>query len=513
VGERSGRPGDGAPPGGAVGRARANPPARFPGYGRPRFTQTPNLFFDEQMQDLGLSELRALLYIFRRTFGFQQDGAEIRLQDFLDGRRAADGRRLDRGAGVAASSLTGALGRLEQQGLIFRHAQRDAARGNLPTYYELNIDGQRHCTPACLPGCDPSAPPPERRGEGIPETWGEGGAAIGGEALPDPRGDLSIDERKNPERKVRPPAPARAELPAHVRHSGVGEEPGAPVDHQTRPAVAAGGAARIAADTQLLHDAGLDAETAAACARLAALHQRPAEYVAEQIAYVGAAPGLQSPLAVLVANLKRNVRRLPPTETRRAASVAGHPPRPTPAALLAAAPSGGACRPTDLPAPDAGVQAELDRCWRAALVLLRTGLPAEAYRATLQYARLLELDRAAGWALLGLPTDFMRDQVAGALGDAIGGALSSVCQAPIRVVAATLPGQGPLAPPLPTLAAILAARGRPDPGGAGVGSPPGPGAGFTPDVGAGAPVEVPPTLAPPITRSPALAGVGGRRET
>jgi len=104
--------------------------------------------------------------------------------------------------------------------------------------------------------------------------------------------------------------------------------------------------------------------------------------------------------------------------------------------------------------------------WQAALVYLRVGLPSDDYSRTLRYAVLLELDPVAGWALLGLPTGFMRDQVADRLAAPIALALGQVAGARLRVAAAVLPGQGRLAGPMPTLAEVLAAQhGDPGQGG------------------------------------------------
>jgi len=143
----------------------------FTGWGRPKYTQIPNLFLDEWMQDLSHSETRALLYIFRRTFGYHEDGAPILQRHFLEGWTAGDGRVLDHGAGIVKSSLSIALQGLEEKRLIFRHQQHDPKRGSLPTYYELNMDGVPHCTEHCTNQCTPppkfSTPPLPNFGRGL----------------------------------------------------------------------------------------------------------------------------------------------------------------------------------------------------------------------------------------------------------------------------------------------------------------------------------------------------------
>jgi hypothetical protein len=147
---------------------------------------------------------------------------------------------------------------------------------------------------------------------------------------------------------------------------------------------------------------------------------------------------------------------------RRGSGAAGTEP------ALPAAPS-----PSDLPPPPAPELAHVPaapatttglnetdcgRTWQAALVHLRIGLPADDYTRVLRYAVLLELDPVSGWALLGLPTDFMREQVAGRLATPIGAALGQICGAGINVTAIVLPGQGRLAGNRPTLASLLAQR-------------------------------------------------------
>jgi hypothetical protein len=139
------------------------------------------------------------------------------------------------------------------------------------------------------------------------------------------------------------------------------------------------------------------------------------------------------------------------------------PAVPPPAATLQLAapfvsPSGPAPVPATPVATSGLNEADCGRTWQAALVHLRIGLPAEDYTRVLRYAVLLELDPVSGWALLGLPTDFMREQVAGRLAAPIGAALGQICGASINLAAIVLPGQGRLAGNRPTLASLLAQR-------------------------------------------------------
>ena len=51
----------------------------FPGYTSPNYTQVPDELFDRQLPDLSGAELKVLLYIMRRTFGFKKDADNISL--------------------------------------------------------------------------------------------------------------------------------------------------------------------------------------------------------------------------------------------------------------------------------------------------------------------------------------------------------------------------------------------------------------------------------------------------
>jgi hypothetical protein len=53
--------------------------AGFEGFGAPNTTPVPDVVFDVLAPDLGEAELRVLLYIIRRTFGFKKAADTISL--------------------------------------------------------------------------------------------------------------------------------------------------------------------------------------------------------------------------------------------------------------------------------------------------------------------------------------------------------------------------------------------------------------------------------------------------
>src|SRR5215217_7316225 len=104
--------------------------SRFAGFLPSNTTPVPDEFFDVLAPLLGEAELRVLLYIFRRTFGFKKTADNISLKQLVDGITTRDGRRLDHGAGVAKSAAVRAVRGLLEKGVIVTRRNRSAARGD-----------------------------------------------------------------------------------------------------------------------------------------------------------------------------------------------------------------------------------------------------------------------------------------------------------------------------------------------------------------------------------------------
>jgi len=117
------------------------PLPKFKGFQSPNYTIVPDELFDELLPTLSGSELKVLLYIIRRTFGFKKDADSISLSQMLNGITTKDGRVLDRGAGLSKGSLIESLSRLKEREVILTERQRSADRGDEPTIYRLNIVG------------------------------------------------------------------------------------------------------------------------------------------------------------------------------------------------------------------------------------------------------------------------------------------------------------------------------------------------------------------------------------
>lgn len=112
---------------------------RFAGFHTPHYTQVPDQLFDELLPLLSGAEMKALLYICRRTFGFKKDSDNISINQMLNGIRRKDGTWLDHGAGLSKPTLLRALKGLKAKHIIVVERRQNADEGNLATNYRLNI--------------------------------------------------------------------------------------------------------------------------------------------------------------------------------------------------------------------------------------------------------------------------------------------------------------------------------------------------------------------------------------
>ena len=143
--------------------------ARFRGFRSPNYTQVPDELFDELLVELSGAELKVLLYIIRRTFGFKRDSDNISLSQMLNGLRTQDGRSLDRGVGLSKKTLLLALRALRERGVIVAEWHQSADKGNEPTEYRLNVIGGDELGPPVDPVLPPDSDGPLGRG-GEPHT-------------------------------------------------------------------------------------------------------------------------------------------------------------------------------------------------------------------------------------------------------------------------------------------------------------------------------------------------------
>jgi hypothetical protein len=116
-------------------------PFHFGGFRAPHYTQTPDEVFDVLLPVLSGAELKVLLYIIRRTFGWRRDADAISLSQIMSGITRADGTVVDAGTGLAKSTAIAAIKGLGAKGVVEAVRTRSAARGFESTTYRPCMAG------------------------------------------------------------------------------------------------------------------------------------------------------------------------------------------------------------------------------------------------------------------------------------------------------------------------------------------------------------------------------------
>jgi hypothetical protein len=155
------------------------PQLNFQGFQSPNFTSVPDDVFDMLLPHLTGSELKVLLYIIRRTYGFKKSSDSISLSQMLTGITTKDGQVLDRGAGVAKQALLRALRSLHEKNIIRSRRQRSQDRGDEPTIYSLVMASD-------TPGMKMAPPVVAESYQGVVAQSGQDG---GNDFAPGPRAD------------------------------------------------------------------------------------------------------------------------------------------------------------------------------------------------------------------------------------------------------------------------------------------------------------------------------------
>jgi hypothetical protein len=93
------------------------------------------------------AELKVLIYIARRTFGFKKRSDKISLSQITRGIVTRSGKRLDGGTGLTKSTAACAIRGLVDKNIIVKVRNTTPHRGNVPSTYALNLlpDGPQTC--------------------------------------------------------------------------------------------------------------------------------------------------------------------------------------------------------------------------------------------------------------------------------------------------------------------------------------------------------------------------------
>jgi phage replication O-like protein O len=112
---------------------------QFPGFRRPTTTPIPDELFDDLMPILSGAEIKVVLYICRRTFGFKKNSDTISLNQIASGITKRDGTVLDGGTGLSKRHVQRALKTLEERNIIKVSRVVDDTGLNEINTYSLNI--------------------------------------------------------------------------------------------------------------------------------------------------------------------------------------------------------------------------------------------------------------------------------------------------------------------------------------------------------------------------------------
>lgn len=137
---------------------------RFKGFQGPNYTQVPDELFDELMADLGGAELKVLLYVMRRTFGFKKGSDRISKSQLENGIQRKNGDALDYGTGLSRRAIRLAVDSLVARNILLKHRHASTKNGDETTEYALNVIGYDPWVKSTHGGVDTTPGP----GYGVP---------------------------------------------------------------------------------------------------------------------------------------------------------------------------------------------------------------------------------------------------------------------------------------------------------------------------------------------------------
>ena len=114
----------------------------YEGFGKPSYTQVPDDFFDILAPELKESELRVLLYIIRRTFGWKKESDAISLSQMVNGIKTKEGKKLDRGTGMSRKAVVAGCAGLVEKGIVVVEKRKSDNGDNDTNIYRLRFKGQ-----------------------------------------------------------------------------------------------------------------------------------------------------------------------------------------------------------------------------------------------------------------------------------------------------------------------------------------------------------------------------------
>ena len=124
----------------------------FDGFSAPNYTQVPDELFDVLAPNLTEAELRVLLYIVRRTFGFKKQADAISLSQLTEGISTTDGRVLDQGTGMSRKGVSAGVKGLVEKGVLLVNRATSPDGGHQVNVYRLRFREEGMVTLGNHPG-------------------------------------------------------------------------------------------------------------------------------------------------------------------------------------------------------------------------------------------------------------------------------------------------------------------------------------------------------------------------
>ncbi len=114
-------------------------PFHYEGFVSPNTTPVPDDVFDLIAPQLTEAELRVLLYVIRRTFGFKKNSDAISQAQMATGITTRDGRVLDHGTGMSKSAVWRGCKGLVEKGVLVVEARTSEQGDSDVNIYQLRF--------------------------------------------------------------------------------------------------------------------------------------------------------------------------------------------------------------------------------------------------------------------------------------------------------------------------------------------------------------------------------------
>lgn len=105
------------------------------------WSKLPHTLINELHKINSLSELKVILYVLRHTWGYGDDEKKITIDEFAQGRKRKDGRRIDNGIGMSEPAIRAGIRQAVVDGFLIVETD-DSDKGRIKNYYSLKIRGK-----------------------------------------------------------------------------------------------------------------------------------------------------------------------------------------------------------------------------------------------------------------------------------------------------------------------------------------------------------------------------------